>query len=168
MPLLFGLSMMETLILPIPIEFILIPWMICHPHRKWTMAGVALMGNLTAAALGYYLGMSVMAQWGDTLISFFGGEAAYDNAVSRIQAGGFLTIMTIGLSPIPFQLAMLASGASGYPLLLFLLAAMLARGGRYFGLAILVSLVGDTALGFWRQYSTPLGLVGLMLCVVAK
>ncbi|MBS9405237.1 DedA family protein [Halomonas sp. TRM85114] len=163
MVMLFGLSMMETLLLPIPIELILIPWMLCHPHRKWTMASVALMGNLTAATLGYYLGVSAMAQWGDTLILFFGSDAAYENAISRIQQDGFLAILTVGLSPVPFQLAMLAAGASGYPFLLFLLAAMLARGARYFGLAILVKITGEAALSFWRKHSTQLGLVGLVL-----
>lgn len=47
--LLFVASMMETLLVPIPIETILIPWMLCYPYRKWTIASVALGGNLTAA-----------------------------------------------------------------------------------------------------------------------
>ncbi|MDO8860537.1 hypothetical protein Q6D67_02400 [Haliea sp. E1-2-M8] len=39
--LLFAASMLETLIVPIPVEAILIPWMLCHPYRKWQIAGVA-------------------------------------------------------------------------------------------------------------------------------
>lgn len=40
--LLFVASAMETLVVPIPIEVIPIPWMLCHPHRKETSVGVAL------------------------------------------------------------------------------------------------------------------------------
>lgn len=61
--LLFSLSMAETLIVPIPIEAILIPWILSHPHRRWTIAAVALAGNITAAACGYWLGVLAMEQW---------------------------------------------------------------------------------------------------------
>ena len=50
MTLLFLASMMETLLIPIPIEVILIPWMLCHADRKWRIATVALAGNLTRSS----------------------------------------------------------------------------------------------------------------------
>ncbi|KKO06668.1 hypothetical protein LCGC14_0064760 [marine sediment metagenome] len=161
--LLFVASMMETLIIPIPIEVILIPWMLCHPHRKWSIAGVALAGNLTAATIGYYLGAFAMEQWGDTLIGFFGDQATYDSFQARFEQNGFVAILAIGIVPIPFQIAMLAAGASGYSFVLFLLAAMLARGARYFGLATLVAVAGDAALRLWERHSKPIGIAGLFL-----
>ncbi|WP_254799126.1 YqaA family protein [Halomonas sp. SS10-MC5] len=161
--LLFALSMLETLLIPIPIEVILIPWMLCHPKRKWTIAGVALAGNLTAATLGYLLGVSVMEQWGDQLIGLFGSQESYEAFRSRLQEEGFVAIATIGVVPVPFQIAMLGAGASGYPFPLFLLAAMLGRGVRYFGLAALVAITGDAALRLWRRHSRSLGVLGLAL-----
>jgi membrane protein YqaA with SNARE-associated domain len=159
--LLFGLSFLETLAIPIPIEVILIPWMICHPRRKWKIAAVALAGNLTAAVLGYYLGVFAMEQWGDSLIGFFGSQDAYDEFARRIGEDGFMAIVAIGVVPIPFQIAMLAAGATGYPVVLFGLAAVLSRGGRYFGLALLVQLFGDQALKLWERHSRAVGLVAL-------
>ncbi|MHB0776177.1 YqaA family protein [Halomonas sp. WWR20] len=161
--LLFCASMMETLIVPIPIEVILIPWMLCHPRRKWTIASVALAGNLTAAAIGYYLGVFAMGQWGDTLIHLFGGQDAYGTFQTRFQQDGFIAILSIGIVPVPFQIAMLAAGASGYSFLLFMLAAMLARGARYFGLALLVAVAGKAALRLWNRHSKPLGVLGMAL-----
>ncbi|MBB3190612.1 membrane protein YqaA with SNARE-associated domain [Halomonas cerina] len=161
--LLFVASMMETLAVPIPIETILIPWMLCHPYRKWTIASVALAGNLTAAALGFHLGILAMEQWRDAVINIFGGQAAYEDFQARLQQEGFMALLAVGIVPIPFQTAMLVAGASGYSFVLFMLAALLARGTRYFGLAILVALVGDAALRLWRRYSTPLGLIGVVL-----
>lgn len=161
--LLFVASMLETLIVPIPIEVILIPWMLCHPHRKWQIAGVALAGNLTAAALGYYAGVFAMEAWGESLIHFFGSEEAYSAFEQRMAEDGFTAILAIGIVPIPFQLAMLAAGASGYSFVLFMLAAMLARGLRYFGLATLVAVAGDKALQVWQQHSRLLGAVAIGL-----
>ncbi|MGQ4878962.1 YqaA family protein [Billgrantia sp. LNSP4103-1] len=161
--LLFALSMLETLLIPIPIEVILIPWMLCHPERKWTIAAVALAGNLTAATLGYLLGAFVMEQWGEPLISFFGDQDSYEAFRSRLQEEGFMAVLTIGLVPLPFQIAMLGAGASGYPYPLFMLAALLGRGVRYFGLAILVAVTGNIALSLWQRHSRALGVLGLAL-----
>ncbi|WP_192036082.1 DedA family protein [Halomonas sp. YLGW01] len=150
-------SVLETLLVPIPIEVILIPWMIAEPHRRFRIAGVALAGNLFAALIGYGLGSLAMAQWGETLIPLFGGEAAYQTFQARFLDNGFIAILAVGVIPIPFQTAMLVAGASDYPIPLFLLAALIGRGLRYFGLALLVALAGEAALGLWRRHARPLG-----------
>ena len=160
---LFIASMLETLLIPIPIEVVLIPWMLRHPERRWRVAAVALAGNLTAALLGFYLGAYALATWGDGLIGFFGGQQAFESFQQRFSEQGFLAIMLIGIVPIPFQSAMLVAGASGYPVALFLLVALIGRGVRYFGLAALVALVEDQALALWQRYSRPLGVIGLAL-----
>lgn len=164
--LLFVLSIMETLILPVPLELVLIPWMLCHPDRRWMIAASALAGNLTAALVGYYLGFFVMDLWGAELIDFFGDQETYEELKSNLEADGFVTILTIGLSPVPFQIAMLAAGATAYPVLLFGFAALLARGVRYFGLAALAGLIGLNAVKAWKRYALPLGMLILIVgCV---
>lgn len=150
-------SVLETLLVPIPIELILIPWMLAEPERRWRLAGVALAGNLLAALIGYSLGSLAMAQWGDILIPSFGGEAAFQAFQARFMESGFQAILAVGVIPIPFQTAMLVAGASDYPVALFLLAALLGRGLRYFGLALLVTLAGDTTLRLWQRHARPLG-----------
>lgn len=166
MVLLFFASMMETLLIPIPIEVILIPWMLWHPHRKWRIATVALAGNLTAATLGYYLGVFAMDQWGETLVGLFGGQEAYQAFDKQFQEDGFMAILAIGIIPIPFQIAMLVAGASGYPIALFLAAAFIARGARYFGLALLIKVAGKAAVNLWDRHAKPIGIAGLVLFAV--
>lgn len=157
LPLLFALSMAETLIIPIPIEAILIPWMLSQSRRRWTIATVALAGNITAAALGYWLGALAMEQWGDSLIELFGGMQAYDSFAEQIRSNGFMSIVAVGITPTPLQIAMLAAGATGYSFLLFLLAVTLSRALRYYGLVLLVHFAGDAALRLWKRYSRQIG-----------
>ena len=38
------LSALETIILPIPIELIMVPYMLARPQRLWLIAGVTLLG----------------------------------------------------------------------------------------------------------------------------
>lgn len=148
---LFIASMLETLVVPIPIETVLIPWMVLRPERRWWLASVALSGNLVAAAIGYGLGAWAMGHFGDQLISLFGGQQAFNDFDQRFSENGFLAVLSIGIIPIPFQIAMLVAGSTGYSFLLFLLAALLARGARYFGLALLVHFFGDKALKLWKR-----------------
>tara|TARA_R110002126_G_scaffold75469_24_gene188424 strand:+ start:3749 stop:4336 length:588 start_codon:yes stop_codon:yes gene_type:complete len=165
LPLLFILSMAETLIIPIPIETILIPCMLSQRRRRWTIATVALAGNLAAAALGYWLGVLAIEQWGDALVGLFGGAEAFDSFSSEIENNGFKAILAVGISPTPLQIAMLAAGATGYSFLLFLLAVGLSRSIRYFGLALLVHFAGDKAMQLWQRYSKQIGAVLFVLAV---
>ncbi|SNY60461.1 membrane protein YqaA, SNARE-associated domain [Arsukibacterium tuosuense] len=163
LPLLFMLSMAETLIIPIPIEAILIPWMLSQDRRRWTIATVALAGNLTAAALGYWLGVLAMEQWGDTLVGLFGGADAFDSFSNEIEDNGFKAILAVGITPTPLQIAMLAAGATAYSFLLFLLAVGLSRATRYYGLVVLVHFAGKRAMQLWRRYSKQIGALLLLL-----
>ena len=74
-----------------------------------------------------------------------------------------MAILAIGIVPIPFQIAMLVAGASAYPIVLFLAAACLARGARYFGLALLIAVAGKAALDIWNRHAKPIGIAGLVL-----
>ncbi|GGC87655.1 YqaA family protein [Halopseudomonas salina] len=166
LPLLFILSMAETLIVPIPIETILIPWMLSQPRRRWTIASVALAGNITAAAVGYWLGVLAWGQWGDTLLEWAGNPQAFETFATQVRQNGFTAILAVGITPTPLQIAMLAAGVVGYPFLLFLLAVTLSRAVRYFGLALLVHFAGDAALGLWKQYSKQIGVLLLLVAAV--
>ncbi|ART63451.1 YqaA family protein [Kushneria marisflavi] len=160
--LLFVASILETLIVPIPIETILIPWMVLRPQKRWWLASVALAGNLLAAAVGYGLGVWAMGQFNDQLIGLFGGQQAFNAFDQRFSDNGFLAVLSIGVIPIPFQIAMLVAGSTGYSFFLFMLAALLARGARYFGLALLVHFFGDKALKLWkRNERTMMVLLGV-------
>ncbi|MEC9483951.1 MAG: DedA family protein, partial [Halomonas sp.] len=56
--------------------------------------------------------------------------------------------------------------ASNYPFYLFILAAVMARSIRYYGLAILVALFGEAAMRVWKRHSKPVGIGLAALFVV--
>jgi len=159
-------SFLETIIVPIPIEIVLIPYMLARRDLLWTIALVTTLGCLLAATVGYGIGYFLYESVGRAAIGLMGWED--DFALFRLwfDAHGFWAVMAIGVVPIPFQVAMLAAGASSYPIPLFILAAGVARSLRYFGLALLVRPVGKRALALWKRHKTTAG-IGLLLLVVA-
>jgi membrane protein YqaA with SNARE-associated domain len=144
-PLLVWLSFLEAIVLPIPLEAVLVPYMLLRRDLIWRIAGLALGGFLAASLVGYLIGDLAFATLGLPLIEAAGWQAAFADAKALFDRHGFWALVLIGLLPIPTQVAMLAGGAFGFPAALFVLAMGLSRGIRYFGLALLVLWLGPRA-----------------------
>lgn len=162
------LSFLETIILPIPIELVLIPLMAANKQRIWLLATVTTAGCLIASLVGYGVGMLLFQSIGTWFIEFMGMQDSYQAFQTFFEQYGFIAILCIGILPIPFQVAMITAGLSGYPILLFVLAALMARGVRYFGLAWLVHRFGHRVLVLWKRHALVTSLVaGVVVLVLA-
>ncbi|NYS62220.1 YqaA family protein [Vreelandella salicampi] len=158
--LLAGLSFLETIILPIPIELVLIPLMAVNRQRLWAMAAATTLGCLAASLIGYGVGMVLFQSIGTWFIDSMGMQDAYASFQRFFNQYGFVAILTLGILPIPFQIAMITAGLSGYPVLMFALAALMARGLRYFGLAWLVHRFGNRVIVLWKRHALLTSLIG--------
>jgi membrane protein YqaA with SNARE-associated domain len=151
-------SFLETVIVPIPIEVVLIPLMAANRRRIFALATVTTLGCLVASVVGYGVGMLLFQSVGTWFIETMGYQDAYQSFQALFGRYGFLAILLVGILPIPFQLAMIAAGLSGYPIHLFVLAAVIARGIRYYGLAWLVYRFGDAAQRLWERHALAAAL----------
>ncbi|MCT7655400.1 VTT domain-containing protein [Oceanimonas sp. NS1] len=166
LPLLFVLSLLEALMLPVPLELVLIPLLLIERQRLWLLAGVTLAGCLCGALLGYGAGAWLFDSLDHSLLAHLGSAEQFDDFSRQLAERGFMAILTVAVTPVPFQVAMLAAGAGDYPLGLFMLASAIGRGIRYYGLALLVRLTGKQALRLWRHHARPLGLALLGLALL--
>lgn len=162
------LSFLETIILPVPIELVLIPLMAVNKQRIWAIATATTLGCLVASLVGYSVGMVLYQSLGTWFIEFMGMEESYQAFQGFFNRYGFAAILAIGILPIPFQVAMITAGLSGYPILLFVLAALLSRGLRYYGLAWLVKRYGKRVETLWKRHAlmTSLALGSAVLVIV--
>lgn len=158
-------SSLETLIIPVPIELVMVPYMLARPQRIWLIAGVTMLGCVLASIVGYAVGFFLFDSIGQWLLGTLGAQDSYDSFRQRFEDNGFVAILAIGITPVPFQVALLTAGIAGYSLPLFLAAVTLARGLRYFGLALLVSLFGERALALWKKNSLAVGVTVLAVIV---
>ena len=65
-------SFLETLIVPVPIELVLIPLMALNRQRVWRIATVTTAGCLAASLLGYGVGMVLYQSVGTWFIDTMG------------------------------------------------------------------------------------------------
>lgn len=158
-------SFMETIIVPIPIEVVLIPLMALNRDKVWRIATVTTAGCLLAALVGYGAGMMLYQSVGLWFIETMGMQGSYEAFQTFFEQYGFVAILAVGIVPIPFQIAMITAGVSGYPIYLFVLASLIARGIRYYGLGWLVLRFGSQAEDLWRRHAlaTSLGAAGIVV-----
>ena len=145
-------SFLESTIVPIPLEAVMVPLMQARRESLWKVALMATIGCIIGAIFGYALGYYLFDMIGQWLIDTFFSQDQFENVKQNMQSQGFWFVMTLGIAPIPFQVAMLAAGATKFSLPLFLLATVIARAIRYFGLAVVVYYAGDKAEQLIKRY----------------
>ncbi|MDI4654540.1 MULTISPECIES: YqaA family protein [Pseudoalteromonas] len=157
-------SFLESTIVPIPLEAVLVPLMQACREKLWLIALMATLGCIIGALFGYALGYYLFDAIGDWVIEMFSSQEQFENVKQQMQNQGFWFVMTLGIVPIPFQIAMLAAGATKYSIALFLLASGIARSIRYFGLAIVVYYAGNKAERIISKHKTKT-MIGLTILV---
>ncbi|MBS3796190.1 VTT domain-containing protein [Pseudoalteromonas sp. BDTF-M6] len=158
-------SFLESTIVPVPLEALLVPLMQARRDKIWAIALVATLGCMLGALFGYALGYYLFDVLGDWLIDLFSTPEQFANVKAQMHSQGFWFVLTLGIVPIPFQIAMLAAGATHYSLWLFFLATAIARSLRYFGLALVVHLAGNQAEKVIRKHKMK-GIAALSALVL--
>lgn len=164
--LMFVVSFLEATVLPVPLELILIPYMLKVPALVWRIATAALLGCMAAATLGYYVGALLLDTVGIWLLETLNYTEVFDTYREDFQRHGFWAIILFGISPLQFQAAMLAAGAADYPLPLFWLASGISRGVLYYGIGLLVVLLGDRAVALWERLSKRAGWAVIAMVIL--
>jgi len=150
----FVASFAESTIVPIPFEAIMVPMLLANRERIWLIATVTTLGCLAGALTGYAVGYFAFETLGQSLLELLNAKEAFETYRSQFDAYGFWVILTIGIVPVPFQVATVGAGLAAYPLLLFVLAAVIARSIRYYGLALLVKLYGRRVEDILKRHSS--------------
>lgn len=156
-------SFLEAIIVPIPLETILIPLMQARRKQIFIISSVALAGCVIAAAVGYAIGYFVFDAIGTRIISLVSTPEQFAEVSQKMQEKGFWFVFSVGVIPIPFQIAMLAAGATKYSFWLFLIATTCSRAIRYYGLAILVLFTGNQAERLFKKHKLSTSIILLFI-----
>ena len=86
------------------------------------------------------------------IISSLATQEQLDSAIQQMNEQGFYFVLSLGIIPVPLQIGMVAAGATGFSILLYLLAVTISRVIRYYGIAIIVYYAGNQAERLIREY----------------
>jgi membrane protein YqaA with SNARE-associated domain len=152
---LFGVAFAEASFFPIPPDALLIPMALARPDRAWRLAAVCMLGSVIGGALGYAIGYYLF----DAVMHLplahvlFGPDPL---GSFRVWYGrwGLAVILIKGMTPIPYKLVTIASGAAHFSFWVFMAASLVTRGARFFLVAGLLRLFGTPVRDFIERRLT--------------
>jgi membrane protein YqaA with SNARE-associated domain len=122
--------------------------------------------------LGYAIGALLYDSLGHWLINLYHLGDKVESFRASYAEWGSVIILLKGLTPIPYKLVTITSGFAGYNIWLFILCSIIARGGRFFIVAVVLNRYGDVIraeiekrLGLWVTAFVLLLVAGFVIAV---
>ena len=138
-----AIAFAESSFFPVPPDMILLPMSLATPAKAWRYAAICTLASVAGGALGYAIGALLYDTVGHWLIHLYGYEDKMVAMREFYAKWGALFILLKGLTPIPFKLVTIFSGLFHYNFPLFMLLALITRGGRFFIIAAALNRFGD-------------------------
>ena len=126
-----AVSFAESSFFPVPPDVMLAPMCFARPERAYRYALVCTIASVLGALLGYAIGFWLFESVGSQIISFFGYGGKEDELRASYAQAGVWIIFLKGVTPIPFKLVTIVSGAMAFSLPVFIVACVVTRGIRF-------------------------------------
>jgi membrane protein YqaA with SNARE-associated domain len=165
-----AVSFAESSFFPVPPDVMLIPMSLARPQRAWLYALVCTVTSVAGGVVGYAIGALLYDSVGQWLIQLYGyGDKVEAFRASYAEYGAWIILLK-GLTPIPYKIVTITSGFADYNIWLFVLFSVIARGGRFFIVAILLNRYGtwirktiEKRLGLWVALGTGVLVLGFIV-----
>lgn len=156
-------AFIESSVFPIPPDVLMIPMIIAAPRRAFLIAGIATVASVLGGLLGYYIGAALFDSVAQPILDFYGKGQYFDDFALRYNDYGAWAVLIAGVTPFPFKVITIASGATGLSLPVFIISAVIARALRFFLVAALLWKFGAPIRDFIER---RLGLMFILFCVL--
>ena len=147
-----AVSFIESSVFPIPPDVLLIPMVLAARSQAWRIALVCTLASVAGGLFGYGIGMFLYDTLGRPLLAFYGYGAEFESFRARYNEWGAWIVAGAGLTPFPYKVITIASGATGLDLATFTTASLLSRGARFFMVAALLWWIGPPVRAFIERH----------------
>lgn len=159
------LTFAESVFFPIPPDVMLAPMVLAERRKAWFYATLTTCASVIGGVAGYALGYTMFEPWIQPLITEYGYQQRFDNAVSWFNDWGVWVVFLAGFSPIPYKVFTLSAGFLQMAFLPFLIASAIGRGLRFYLVAGIIYAGGEKMEQKLRKWVDGLGW-GLV-CAIA-
>lgn len=149
-------AFIESSVFPIPPDVLMIAMIVAQPSKAFRIAAVATIASVLGGILGYWIGYGAYETVGKYVLEFYGKQEYFDQFSARYNEWGAWAVLIGGLTPFPYKVITILSGATGLSLPIFIVSSIVARAGRFFLVAALLWKYGAPIRDFIEK---RLGLV---------
>ncbi len=168
------LAFAEASFFPIPPDALLIALVLGARKKAFKFATICTVASVLGALLGYSIGHFVW--WNgpnefSSLANFFYSsipgfnEKIFFDVKSLYDKWNFWIIFTAGFTPIPYKVFTITAGAFNINLILFVVASIASRAGRFFIVSFLIWKFGEQIKSFIDKYFNLLAIAFTVLLI---
>jgi membrane protein YqaA with SNARE-associated domain len=158
-----AVSFVESSIFPIPPDVLLIPMVLARPDRAFRIAAVCTAASVLGGMFGYLIGALLLEEIGRPVLEFYGKWDRFAEMAARFNEYGVWPVLFAGVTPFPYKVITIFSGAAGMDLFAFAASSVVARGLRFFLIAALLWRYGPPMRDFIER---RLGLLATLAFVL--
>ena len=147
-------SFAESSFFPIPPDVMLVPMILANRQKAFEIALVCTVCSVLGGLLGYAIGFYFFETIGAWVVETYGLQAGLEKFRDEFARYGTWVILIKGLTPIPYKLVTIASGAAHFDLFTFVWASIVTRGLRFFLVAALLWKYGEPIRAFIEKRLT--------------
>lgn len=149
---LFFIALLESSVFPIPPDVLLVALCVGGVAKSYQFALICTAGSVLGGLIGYAIGYWGFEAIGKPIIAFYNGESSMQKVQSFYDEYGFWGNLFAAVTPIPYKVFTIASGAFRFSLGKFLLASIIGRSLRFFALATALYFFGASIRSFIDKY----------------
>lgn len=148
------ISFVESSFFPIPPDALLLPMCLARRDKAFRLALICTITSVAGGILGYAIGYFLFDALARPIFTAYGKPDALATFQHWYDRWGLLLILVKGLTPIPYKIVTIASGAAHFDFVVFLLASIATRGARFYLVAFLVWKFGPPVQQFIERRLT--------------
>lgn len=154
-----GISFLESSIFPIPPDVLLIPMILAAPTRWFKIAFICTISSVLGGLAGYAIGFLAFERIGMPLLQLYAYENQFSEFRGKYAEYGQWIVFFGGTTMFPFKLVTIASGVFELDLANFTVTSIVARGIRFFSVALFLWWLGPPIRSFIER---RLGLITIL------
>jgi membrane protein YqaA with SNARE-associated domain len=141
------ISFIESSFFPIPPDILMIPMILARPDQAFRIATVCTVASVLGGLAGYGIGAFLFEEAARPILLLYDKMHQFEELAQRFNELGVWAVLFAGITPFPYKVITIFSGATGLNITVFMLSSIVARGARFFLIAALL----------WR-YGAPMKL----------
>ncbi len=141
-PTLAAVSFIESSVFPIPPDLLLMPMVLSERRKAWFYATICTVASVLGGVFGWLIGYFLFETVAQPILDFYGYAEKFEEFAHMYNEWGIWIVLFAGLTPFPYKVITIASGATGLALPVFILSSIVARGLRFFVVAGLLYWAG--------------------------
>lgn len=159
------ISFLDSSVLPVPPDIIMVPMMVARRESIWRIAAVCTVTSILGAYLGYAIGHYLFEMVGRPVLEFYGHMDDFAQFQAAYNEWGVWIVIGGGLTPLPFKIVTISSGATHLDLMSFTVGCLISRALRFYLEGALLWYCGPWAKEFIEKRLTLVTTLTFLLLV---